>query len=268
MKVGCPLLVLLGFFMPLSLIAQYTEKIHSGRPGQAIDPYSVGVNVFQVQSGYQHEQIQMYGDGYLTGNYVENVLRFGINNHIEFGALILYKNETLKLNDSSYVNRGINAFGFNLRSNILNGNNNTPTVGLRVDLLTPWVHLDYKPNFIAPRFTLVACQNLGSKMSLTANFGGVWDGFTAEPLGFYVVNLSCGLNTRMSVFVEHYASFKHSYWNARADCGVGFVANDNLQLDIFGGVNANEGHLYKEWFISVGLSWRIKMGKIKVENEG
>ena len=67
--------------------AQYTDKIVSGRPGQAISAQTPGKNVFQLETGFDHTGADWVGDVDSDWNQRAilnaTLLRFGILDKLE-----------------------------------------------------------------------------------------------------------------------------------------------------------------------------------------
>jgi hypothetical protein len=254
-----------------SLQAQYHETIRTGRPGEAIGPFAVGSRVFQVQAGIGYLDYSQYtsstegdshaeinGDAFLLGS----VFRMGITEHFEVNAGIVYSNGSVTIGDQSTLtqtsnNSGIQVLNLGLRSNIYVGSGWLPSVGFQVNLGMPWLSTDYYANYIHPRLILITNQRMAEKWALTTNWGIFWNGNNAEPLGFYVINVSFDASSKWSVFIEPYGFYKNAFFEPHIDGGAGYLVNNNLQLDIAGGLGLGPDD-YQDWFVNAGVSWRVR----------
>ncbi len=234
------------------LYAQYNETIRTGRPGQAIGPFSVGKNVFQTQTGFDYggssQSYSDYSNYYLNPN---TVLRYGISEKIEINSSASYRTENIKLNGSQYKLSGINTYSVGSRVNLFNNENNGPSIGLQGTLLFPITFGDYEDNFISYTLMAIVAQRISEKFSSTLNLGSNIN----SKIGIYVLNLGYSINEKFGVFAEMYGDFDKNNFQKNWDTGISFLANNNLQFDIYGGYGSNNNT--KDYFGSIGISWRI-----------
>lgn len=238
---------------------QYSETIRSDRPGQANTPFTVGARVFQIQAGGDVGGSQLDVVPETSGsNYLANsMFRYGFTEQFEVSATVGYLNDEHNISDSSFTSSGINTLAIALRSNVVESEGLVPSFGYMVEIGTPWVSEDFKADQIAPKIMVMTSQVLGGNWGFATNLGSTWNGMDAKPEGFYVLNLSLGVNDKIGVFGEHYASFSQGDWYGKYDAGLSFLANNDLQFDILGGYS-NDGMDLSEWFVSAGLSWRMR----------
>ncbi len=90
---------LTSFFIIISYLsasAQYTETINTNRPGNSQGAYSVGKNVFQLETGlsFQNEKHKVF-DNKTSATHIDYSLRFGlIKEQLEFNVSGLYRSAT------------------------------------------------------------------------------------------------------------------------------------------------------------------------------
>lgn len=258
------ILFFLACFVTSSAFSQYNETIRTGRPGEAIGPFTVGARVFQVQAGIGYLDYTKSGyikdsanaihsrNNLLTGG----VIRMGLTEHFEFSFGLAYTFEE-QTTDIKTKNKGINALAFGFRSNIYVGKGWVPSVGFQVNIGMPWLTEYFNSSYIRPRLTLMTGQRMGPRWGLTTNWGLFWNGDSAAPIGFYVVNVSFDATAKWSVFIEPFGIINHNSWEPHIDGGAGFLVNDNLQLDIAASYGWGNDE-YKDWFINGGVSWRMR----------
>ena len=266
-------LLLFTAFISTSTFAQYNETIRTGRPGEAIGPFTVGARVLQVQAGtgyFDYKPIDYEQGNALSGQSGNNLLtgavvRMGLTEHFEFSVGLAYTFEEKRVNDYETKNKGMNAFAFGIRSNIYVGKGWVPSVGFQVNIGMPWLTESYNSTYIRPRLTLITGQRMGERWGLTTNWGLFWNGDSPDPIGFYVVNVSFDASAKWSVFVEGFGFISDNSWEPYIDGGAGFLVNNNLQLDIAAGYGWGENE-YRDWFVNGGVSWRMRF-KTKEERK-
>lgn len=248
-----------------NIYSQYNETIRTGRPGEAIGPFAVGARVFQVQAGLgfldykfdnpsdENSPALEYGSAFIVGS----VFRMGITEHFELNMGIAFQDGSQSIADSTYDRNGMNGFAFGMRYNIYVGKGWIPSVGFQVNLGMPWLSSDFNSNDVRPRMTLITAQRMAEKWGLTTNWGLFWNGNNSQPLGYYVINVSYDVADKWSVFIEPFGFIKNNYWEPHIDGGAAFLVNNDLQLDIAGGVGIGPDE-FSDWFINAGVSWRVR----------
>lgn len=245
---------------------QYNETIRSGRPGQAIGPFTVGASVFQLQAGtdiggYEVKGVNGYSGSDLAGG---SVFRYGFTERFEISGGISYAHNVIDLEGQNSSSNGINALAFAVRSNVYVGKGLIPSVGYQIGLGPPWLGKNYKRDNVAPKVTLMTGQSFCEDWGFITNWGATWNGNNGEPIGFYVLNLSYSISNSIGVFAEHYANYGGGDWDGKFDGGIAYLVNNDLQLDFYGGYDKN-GKGYSDWFLSLGVSWRVKHQKKEKE---
>jgi hypothetical protein len=239
----------------------------SGRPGQAIGPFTTGARVLQIQAGFDYGQSQKVGafGSETKGRIISGdvVIRYGITERFEMSVGIAAKEDRTTtrsfFGENSVANKGVNAFSVRLRSNVYEGKGAIPSVGFQFNLALPTISKDFRPMQVAPKLTVMSAQRLGKRVGFTTNWGAVWDGTSEIPEAFYILNFSVDITNFMSIFTEQYANMGKGYWTGSVDGGFAFLINPDLQLDVLGGYgpfNKND-----DWFVSTGISWRIRFNK-------
>ena len=244
-----------SFLFPmLQSFAQYGETISSDRPGQSNSPNTVGKMVLQLQTGLQF-------DGAKDDNYKQNMfawpalIRFGITDKIELQTLWGYQNAKAEVFNNEYTAKGINLSSFGLRFNIFEETDKAPALGFEFNYKTRMLSQDYKPDHPAAKVNMMASKTLNDQLSVTANLGTDFDGNGGSPDGFYTLNLALSVNEEISIFFENYGYFNKDYFDTYFDLGGGYLLNNNLQLDLYGGFGYNDGVF--QYMVSGGVSYRI-----------
>ncbi len=257
-------------FLPLTSQAQYAETIRTGRPGQAIGPNTTGKKVFQVQSGINRSNADIdFLSTDIEGNPVilkaknkgflfNNVLRYGLCEKFEISAVVDYS--ASKITDipfSEISSDGISSIQFGARVNLIEDPDGViPALGFQARFEMPFASEDYEKDKIAPKLVLIARHDLFANWSLFTNFKLSWDGFNSDPSFGYVANISFPITDKLGGFVENYGSVLNGDLTTKFDTGLGYLINNNLQIDILGGYGSNNG--IEDFFVEAGVSWRMK----------
>lgn len=243
-------------FLVQVINAQFQETIQANRPGAAVNVFTVGKNVFQVEAGLDYKE--------KTDVFTSNVLlKYGISEKIEINTGITY-NPTKKFG----LNNEIYSFG--AKYNIFEGDDMLPSTGFQATINIPRIN---NQNSYASLLFLMGFK-LNEKWSYTFNFGAdvdfeksvLFQGTTNEKneiliKGVYAFNLVYSVNDKMSVFIEPYGSLD-KYDNPKIrmnfNSGISFLVSNDLQLDIIAGHNKlnNDG-----LSIGAGISWRFTPNK-------
>lgn len=236
---------------------QLNETIRTGRPGQAIGPFSVGKNVFQTQTGFDMGGFNQTNPNF-SSNYINpnTVLRFGLSERIEINGALSYRSDKSKIGANTNKTSGLNAYSIGSRINMINDYNGT-SLGFQGTLFLPVGFGDYENKTTSYKLMAIGSQKLSEKFALGLNLGYI---FNLE-IGDYVINISYSINDKWGTFAELYGVFDNANIDFKWDTGLAYLVSNNLQLDIYGGINTIDNG--SEYFTSLGVSWRIVPNKDK-----
>ncbi len=260
------------------LQAQYTEVINSNKPGLSVSPYSVGIDVFQLEGGFffDNSQKEYFEKPTMAG---ELQLRYGILfDQLELNINSSYHKIGLKNNLSSYL--GTVTFGvktllyqkkyedksLEIRSwkkrMAFDLNRLVPSVGIYTgyNLLFLNKKMDnqaLKKKLTKPswKFGVFLQNNLSNRFVVVTNFiadeiGG------KKPLFAYNMDLTIALRHDLSFFIENQGQYRRSYrpeYFLRG--GFSFLFSKNLLTYLYG-----QSTLFNSpgtWVAGVGFSWRL-----------
>ncbi len=242
-------------FLTNTAQAQFNATIRSDRPGQSVGPFSVGKCVFQTETGLDFGGFNEKQGNFLGNSFAPNtILRFGITEAFEINAAFTYSYAEYTRNDVSFSTSGLSVSSVGSRVNIYEGKNYIPAIGLQLSLKLPVLSADYDQQYIAPQILLVISEPISDKFSFSLNTGLDYNGNEAEPTGVYMANLGYTISAKWSAYIENYANFTRDTFENRWDTGLAYLLNDNLQLDVYGGIGKNDGVF--DYFTSIGISWR------------
>lgn len=278
------LLFLLSFFiLTVSSLAQFSETIQSGRPGQSIVANTVGEGILQFQQGGVFSQsktpgitlvngmIGMHRPGYLYQNRftTENVIRYGVTERIELNAAVNYDWDN-HFGDKDILVLGVDGgylstFDIGGRVNISQQENVLPTTAVqaRLGMGQNYHESDFELNDI--EITAAFAWQLGANHGLTVNLVPIFSINGFDDRYNYTVAYSWSFAQDWSLFIENYGGYTasdqiDSFFSTYFDGGFAWVLNDNVQLDVLGGYGKNEIYFNEaqSFFVSAGVSWRIQ----------
>ncbi len=251
MKSTITLLIIIT--LPFSIFGQFSESIRTGRPGQGINPFTVGNKVFQVQTGMTFNRID---DGSTSlSSFLENtVLRLGITENIEINGAITWQSTRFNFNGPQTNSNGISDTQIGGRINLYESSGVIPSVGLQGRLLLKAQSADFRRDQLGSMFTLSSVSQLTGRLAITSNLGVAWMGNGGDPNLIYVLNASYAITDKIGVFAEIYGLFND--FDINTDTGMSLVINSELQLDFSTGWQGDADAT--DWFIDMGVSWRWK----------
>ena len=261
------------FVLPLCLFSQYTEKIGSGRPGQANGPFGVGKNIYQVQTGFRLSEVDSeYFIFKLNTEIIDNstMFRIGLFERTELRAGIDYnirdkfrEENTVLQSQSRTSNReervlnGVSNMSLGIRQNLTQQKKALPAIGIQATALLGGLN-DYKTDVVAVQFRLLLQHKITKNLLLNTNLTTATE---TENLS-YTFSLNYLITPSIRLVGEMYGVAYFNEVNLEKDVtnnfdfGIGYWIIDNLQVDLFGGFGYN-GSTFRSKFISTGLSYRI-----------
>ena len=256
-------LILLTITLSTQCFAQYSETIASDRPGQAIGATTTGSRVLQVQAGIAQTGSTL--GQYSTQDFSTEVnLRYGIRERLELNTLIDFQHRYSSTIGSPFsLFQGLKT---GVRYHIYTGEGLIPSIGIQGRINFPNL-FDGIKSFVTPTIQLSLSQALGEKLGLTTNWG-LEQGTKGDRLNaFYIINLGYTLNGKWSCFIENYGNYYRGSFFTYFDAGFGYLLNNNLLLDISGGLGANRALPNQTAnltsFLSLGISARGKHKKLR-----
>lgn len=247
--------------MNTSLSAQFAENIRTGRPGQAIGPYVLGKGVFQVQSGFEQYFRDYEKQAVSENTFLHNtVFRVGFSEKFEMNTLLDWQSTATKEQGISRTAGGVSNSQIGLRFNVLERKGARPGLGFQYRLLLPAQSEIYRRQHLGSAVAMATNNKVFKKINFVTNWSAIWNGNEAKPHFKYTLSASFDITSKLGGFMEVYGEIDE--WTAFYDGGFSYLLNKDLQLDLYGGWQGVEA--YKEFFISVGVSWRwVQRQKVK-----
>jgi hypothetical protein len=245
--------------------------IATDRPDQTESPFIVPKGRIQIETGYMMENDKTQDLKLKNRTYNTTLLKLGLSQFLELRLIVeylgtnIYKRST---NEKVVSEKGMNSITIGSKFFICEEKGIIPKISLITHLQLPYFgNKFYRPSYIAPRFRFLMQNTITDKISLSYNVGGEWNGNTTNTTGIYTLALGIALAKGLNMFVESYGflaenSGKDDKFNGtfsndhRLDGGFTYLLQNNLQLDISGGIGLSKSS--PDNFMSCGVSWRIK----------
>lgn len=255
-----PIFSFLFLALSLTCIAQEeVPELITDRPDQTESSAVVPVGSLQIESGFVRERID--NETSTSTSYAVNttLLRYGLTNHFELrvGLDYLHDRVTVKASDSTGITRGFGPLHTGFKIKIRDENGWIPEVAFLGGLTHPFAaNPDYRTANTAAGMRFAFSHTITESISLGYNLGAEWDGDSVIPGYFYSLVMGASITERTGFFAESYGIIRESGTAEHlVDAGLTFLAMDNLQFDLSGGLGINEQAI--DHFLSVGFSLRL-----------
>lgn len=246
------IVILILVFLPLFVFGQYGKTIRTGRPGQAIGGFALGKNVFQLQSGYNFNQVENETTSvFNTAN--TTVLRLGVTERFELSGVVNWQTRKTELDTTTTFIGGINNTQIGGRVNISKNKGWIPTIGIQGRALLKAQSEPFRREKLGSKFIIATGNRVNDKISIITNWGITWVGNNKKPATSYVVNVSYSVTDKIGTFAEVYGGLNS--FSTNFDTGVSYLVNKDFQLDFSIGWQGNDEVI--DWFTDFGLSWRL-----------
>lgn len=252
------------FLFPLVLKAQYEEYINSDRPGENIRAFTIGSNVFQIESGSFFIN-DIYDGANKPDISVKTQFRLGVTDRLEIKGMVNWISEPSWKNGESYVAKGVEEIKFGTKLNLLKNKGKVLRYALGFQAMAYSFHSkrSLDRNEFGTEFLLITENRLFGSLIFSTNWGLKVNQLLEEGDSHYVLNFSNQSSGRWVLFMDFYGEFPMIPFHFAA--GTGFKITKNFQLDLAIGLSA---HIYSR-FIDFGMSWRndwrSKSSKLKKE---
>lgn len=182
-------------------------------------------------------------------------MRFGFGKKIDVNSAWEYTYTKSQVQMVEGKTRGLSLVNIGTRINLISDKSPWPSLGLQVSLKLPKLTINMEITKITPEVLLMANKELSDKLSLLVNGGLDFNNGISNATGVYVVNMAYSLSPKWGTFIESYGNFNSQKFYIYWDTGLAYLLNNNLQLDLYGGLAKNHGQT--SYFTSIGLSWRL-----------
>jgi hypothetical protein len=226
------------------------------RPGQTNPPDIVPAGLAQLETGFSRETTTS-GDVHLV-NYLYNtsLVRIGVLENFELRFVLEYAGTKVDSASHASVLNGFNPISIGTKLAVSPEKGIIPQTSLNVSVTLPYFgEKEFRPTFLAPSFFFLMQNTLNNKFMLGYNLGLQWDGVQPNATAVYSVSLSMTALVGLSIFAECYGfTLENSTSDYRSDFGCAYLINNNIQIDLSGGVGLNA--VAPDSFVAFGLAWR------------
>lgn len=273
----CSLYLILLFVV--NSYGQYTDQINSNRPGRSVGAFSVGKNVYQLESGIygireKHEVLNYNANGFgldlsARAGFLKEQLEFTLDGQFQIDQ---YNITTKSISRTGLRQTTIGAKylfydPFKVKEdkpNIRSGKANKrfkwkqfiPAVSAFVG-----ANLTISNNFsilnesvFSPKIMLIAQNHFGEKWVLITNI--VADKVTSIAYNYgYIITVTHAVNDKWSAFLENKAVIGDYYSDGIFTIGATHLINNNLQVDA--SLSKNIKNTPYILYGGIGCSWRF-----------
>jgi len=254
-------LAALFFAITFNTYAQEEETqgaLVTDRPDATEASSTVGKGVLQIEAGGIYESFE--NNSVKAENYTYNttLVRYGILDNMELrvGWDFTEGQTSLNGNKLNNVTSGFSPLLLGVKIDIAEENGAMPEIALIGHVFPLFTASeDYRPESTGVDFRFSLSHTLSEKSSIGYNLGGQWGDDSAEAAAIYTVAYGYSISDKFGFYAELYGDFPEDnkanhYW----DAGFTYLANNDLQFDIYAGTSITDG---QDLLLGLGLSYRI-----------
>jgi hypothetical protein len=244
------IIALVGIFFAREIFAQELSPIQTDRPDQTETPYTVPSRHFQMETGFSFEHTN---DSITTITHPSILFKYGVNDHFELRLIT----EIERVRSGESVMAGLLPVTFGLKVNLMQEDGIIPITSFIGHLSAPTLASKCQlATYFAPAFRFTMQHSLSDAFSLGYNLGAEWDGESAEPIFIYTLTTAYSLSESIGAYVELYGfAPQNSRADHRLDGGISFLLQNNMLLDISGGVGLTPNA--PKYYGAIGFSFRL-----------
>jgi hypothetical protein len=262
----------LVFLLSIKVYAQEAvspEPLYTDRPGQSINPYTVGNRALQVQSGYGYAR-ESSPTSEINLHSLDINTKLGISNRFEISALFQISSLRIErealigfLDNSEDPDNGFSAFSLSTRGTIMKGEGLKPAIGLEATYIANGVPGEELSNTNG-RFILTLQNQPFDKLSFTGNV--VY--FTNDRTEF-TANLGYSITSSLGIFAEYRPILEARFdgesglvlLDSYLNTGVFWQLGDDFMLDLAGGFRVGQSDFIDDdsdsYYLQVGFTKRF-----------
>ena len=253
----------------LSAEAQFAKSIASGRPGNANGTNSVGKGVYQAQIGYNLGGTSLIGtdlEGVLADEQAiqgaDGMFRIGLREDFELriSTNAFAQDESDFAGDRQLDRAGLESFAVGFRQTLTEQQGIWPAFCVQFTADFGGIG-QYKVDNPDPILRLNFSNQLSDKLVMNYNFSNRWNVDESNMQGFYILNIAYAMSERFTLAAEGFGIVREDVHTLNAGLGLAYLANDDLQLDLYGSYGSNRFNEFQSqqavWNLSVGISYRL-----------
>lgn len=273
--------ILFFFFLCSSYLlnAQYTNVINSNRPGFSESPYSVGLGIYQLETGLFFNSSKVVRTFTIPRSFGNNlVFRTSFfKDKLEFNTNLSFQKDKVAFKNvftSHYFTTGLSKFSVGAkylvyeqeyedkskevrswkRRHAFDWKRAIPSVAVYAGLNTNFVGDIYKLKGMTPKVGVLLQNNLSNKFNVVSNIFYDYIGSDYAELS-YILTGTYSFNNDWSTFFEQQGSYNKYQTNNNFGIGVAYLVNRHFQIDASTRLNFNGKTT--EHYTAIGFSFRL-----------
>jgi hypothetical protein len=228
-----------------------SQTIATDRPGFTDAVTAVDKGTLQIESGFLRSFGVIPDGSWENISWNNTSLRYGIFQNTELRVFANISQVNLNHPRIDYARQdGLNPVKAGFKTELVEGYNQKPSISVIGHLNIPT-----DSGRILPDMHLVFHHQVDPKLSINYMLGLNWlqpDLTTLQ----WTFKLQQSINEHWAFYGELYGSRNPEVNQQSMDGGLSFMANENLQFDLFGGLGMNREA--PDWLVGFGFGWRLK----------
>jgi hypothetical protein len=252
------------------VLSEDLPELVSDRPDQTESSVVLPPGFTQLEMGWTHTGNDDGGEDFRSDAIPETLIRYGLCDRLELrlGHSGYTWEETDYADDTpTYSDEGWGDSEIGMKYFIQDEVPECflPETALLVHVSMPTGQNGFSSERYDPSFRLSLAHTLSDTLSFSYNLGMFWESEEDDTGDFdtlsnylYTVSLSKSLSDRLGLFCELFGDIPASADGKPAnsfDTGLTYLVNDNIQVDVEGGVGLSEAA--DDWFVGVGVVYRF-----------
>ncbi|MBC7451197.1 MAG: transporter [Cytophagales bacterium] len=255
------------------LVPDYSKDwMVTDRPHVAESPTLVPKSFAQLETGFLYQKTKTNVTNTTDITYNTSLIRIGLSRRFEARIEMSYEvTKTFNISNDSVTTNTNGLSGLNLGSKVFlfDGHGIIPKGTLLYGISLPFIgSKEYRPSYSAAEIKFLFLNRINHFYEFEYNVGAQWDGNTLNTAYAYALNNEFELSEKLHCFAELYGyfyensgsddRFNGTFTNDhRANAGFWYLFNENLQLDISGGIGLSK--ISPNYYFAVAFSNRLKM---------
>jgi hypothetical protein len=237
------------------LLAQESEELITDRPDQTESSRVLPGGSVQLEVGVLFERDELAASTRTeTFGMPSALLRVSLTDWLELRGLVEHSRERLTLSEEiGGLDTSTSTFpwGVGAKIQLLQESGAVPETALIAHLLVPDPFKSVRPELV---FTM--SHSLTETFGLGYNLGAEWNLEREHLEPFYTIALGADVSDRIGTYIELFGGWDPDSDAAHSfDAGLGWLVQENLQLDLAGGAGLTEAA--PDYFIGAGFSIRF-----------
>lgn len=255
LKIRSFVLLPILFLMSLSAVAQKSGRMETDRPDQTESFYITKKGYIQAEIGFNNERYI----GSRVAVHPTALWKAGLHERFELRLITELNTVNPLLMSPSFPGKtsGLLPMQVGGKIAICQEKKLLPATSLIFHAGIPSLgSKSFRTPRWSPNFRFVMQHTLGEQTSLGYNLGAEWNGFSNQATWIYTIAPGMNIGKKWYAYVEAFGSIIRGEKPAHAvDGGIAYYVNDDIKLDISGGLGISESAI--DNYVAVGVSFRF-----------